>query len=297
MSDEEGDHDDALGPPATEQTAEDLRKAVEEKYDFDNFGPKDMERMSYEEWDAAFDEDTWITGPELLDRVESDLNAQIANRDVFAVLERVRHEGQNCLLAYSDEGYAMVYPDGSVDGFGTVVRDVKPTVALCSMDSYDPATAPAGAVLPHPDEVPEGSGQLGNWMLQAIAFTLGLCGLALFGASVFATPPAELGNASLARGVMILMGIVFTLGSALLFLTVANARLSDRFRASEYKERLRAIGLEDGERPDFLPVVERSASGDERDGRDTVGRGGRDADGRGGRDTDEQTGPTVETDS
>jgi len=40
-----------------------------------------------------------------------------------------------------------------------------------------------------------------------------------------------------------------------LFFTVANARLSDKFRAEEYRDRLRAVGLEDGERPEFVPEL------------------------------------------
>ncbi|WP_435363439.1 DUF7319 domain-containing protein [Haloarchaeobius sp. DYHT-AS-18] len=239
-----------------EPSEDELRRRVEETYDFENFGPQDMAEMSYEEWDAVFDPETWIVGEELLDRVERDLNAQVASRDVFAIVERVRYEGEHCLLAYSDEGYALVYPDGSTDGFGTVLRDVKPTVALCSMEEYDPSDAQANAVLPHPDEVPEGSGQLGNWMLQAVAFVLALSALALFGGAAFAPNPGGPGDAAIAKGVMVVAGLVFLLTAGILFLTVANARLSDRFRAKEYKDRLRAIGLEDGERPEFLPPVE-----------------------------------------
>jgi hypothetical protein len=238
---------------------EELRRQVEEKYDFDDFGPAEMAEMSYEEWDAAFDPETWIVGEELLDRVEQDLNAQIANRDVFAVIERVAYEGEEVLLAYSDEGYAMVFPDGSIDGFGTVLRDVKPTVALCSMDEYEPTEPPAEAVLPHPDEIPEGSGQLGNNMLQIVAGTLLVAALGLVAGAFFATSGS--GDA-LARGIMIVMAMVFALAGFALFLTVANARLSDRFRAEEYRNRLRAIGLEDGERPSFLPV---EPDGDPRD--------------------------------
>ncbi|WP_267642929.1 DUF7319 domain-containing protein [Haloarchaeobius amylolyticus] len=235
---------------------EELRRRVEETYDFENFGPQDMAEMSYEEWDAVFDPDSWIVGQELLERVQQDLRAQVAARDVFAIVERVRYEGEECVLAYSDEGYALVFPDGSTDGFGTVLRDVKPTVALCSMDDYEPSEAQANAVLPHPEEVPEGSGQLGNWMLQAVAFVLSLSALALFGGAAFLSNPGLTGDSAIARGVMVVAGIIFLLTAIVLFLTVANARLSDRFRAKEYKQRLRAVGLEDGERPEFLPDVE-----------------------------------------
>jgi len=229
-----------------------LRRRVEEQYDFDDFGPRDMAAMSPDEWEAAFDPETWITGEALLDRVETDLERRVATRDVFAVVERRDVEGEDAVLAYSDEGYALVRGDGSVEGFGTVLRDVKPTVALSSMDAYEVEEPPAGAVLPKPDEVPEGSGELGNLMLQVIAAVLGLAGLGLLGAAVF-VPDAAAGSA-IGRGLMLVFGLLFLAATAVLFFTVANARLSDKFRAEEYRERLRAVGLEDGERPEFLPI-------------------------------------------
>jgi hypothetical protein len=57
------------------------------------------------------------------------------------------------------------------------------------------------------------------------------------------------------------VGLVFVIAGAFLFLVVANARLSDRFRAEEYRNRLRAVGLESGERPDFLPIESVESSG------------------------------------
>src|SRR6056297_675541 len=176
---------DADSPTETDsEDVETLRKQVEEKYDFDNFGPADMAEMTAEEWDVAFDEDSWITGDELLDRVTRDLRNRVANRDVFARIER--HRDPPRVLAYSDEGYAVVYPDGSLEGEGTVMRDVKPTVALCSMDSYEvPESAPDNP-LPEPDAVPEGGGELGNQMLQVIAGVQLLAGLAMLAGAVFA---------------------------------------------------------------------------------------------------------------
>ena len=237
-----------------------LRAAVEEKYDFDDFGPSDMAEMSAEEWDAAFDADSWVVGSELLDKLERELRNRVATREVFAVLERGVRDGEEVLLAYSDEGYAMVYADGSVEGRGTVLRDVKPSVALCSMDDYEVTASPADVRLPSPEEVSEGSGEFGNWMLQAVAGVQLLAGLVLLGAWVLtdldtiAAPAAAL--AFLAIGVF-------------LFTVVANARLSDRFRAEEYRDRLRDVGLEDGERPAFVPSIddeESLASGEERGG-------------------------------
>ena len=234
-----------------------LRARVEEQYDFDDFGPQDMAEMSPDEWDAAFDPETWITGDELLDRVYTDLERRVASRDVFAVVERRDVDGEDAVLAFSDEGYALVRPDGSVEGFGTVLRDVKPTVALCSMDSYEPDEPPAGAVLPNPEEVPEGSGELGNLMLQVIAGVLGLSGVVLLGGAVFA--PSAAGTGDLGRGLMVVFGLLFLAATFVLFFTVANARLSDKFRAEEYRDRLRAVGLEDGERPAFLPTEDGDA--------------------------------------
>jgi hypothetical protein len=254
--------DDEAGDGSEDEAAlsdAELRARVEEQYDFEEFGPQDMAEISPDEWDAAFDPETWITGDELLDRVHTDLERRVASRDVFAVVERRDVEGEDAVLAFSDEGYALVRPDGSVEGFGTVLRDVKPTVALCSMDSYEPEEPPAGAVLPDPNEVPEGSGELGNLMLQLIAGVLGLSGVVLLGGAVFA--PSAGGTADLGRGLMIVFGLLFLAATFVLFFTVANARLSDKFRAEEYRERLRAVGLEDGERPAFLPTEDDDAVG------------------------------------
>jgi len=238
--------------PVEELSESELRERVEERYDFDDFGPNQMAEMTPEEWDAAFDDDTWITGRDLLDRVEADLATQIADRQVFAVLERVRQDGEQRLLAYSDEGYALVHPDGTVEGFGTVMRDVKPTVALCSMESYDVPEPPAdGAMLPDPDAVPEGSGELGNLMLQIVAAAQLLGGVALLAGWRFAD----------LSGIAVVAALGFFFVGVVLFTTVANARLSDRFRAEEYRDRLRTVGLEAGERPEFLPLDD--ADGDE----------------------------------
>ncbi|PSQ42843.1 hypothetical protein BRD17_07660 [Halobacteriales archaeon SW_7_68_16] len=241
--------------PDDADTEAELRRRVEEKYDFDEFGPDQMAEMSAAEWDAAFDPDSWITGEELIDRVERDLERQIADREVFAVVERIAGGG---LIAYSDEGYALVAPDGSVEGVGTVLRDVKPTVALCSMPDYEVTPAPEGVPLPTPGEVPEGSGELGNLMLQTVAGVLTVTALTLLGGLVFGLI-SPVGDGSI--GAIILGGTaaIFLAIALVLFVTVANARLSDKFRAEEFRERLRAVGLEDGDRPEFLPVREREA--------------------------------------
>jgi hypothetical protein len=239
-TDADGSTDDESEPESIEA----LRERIESEYDFEDFGPADMARMSADEWDAAFDPETWIVGEELLDRVEDDLKRRVAERDVFAVVERVDADDGPRIVAYSDEGYAIVYPDGSVEGSGTVLRDVKPTVALCSMDSYEVAPPPEEVDLPRPEEVVEGSGEFGNLMLQIVAAIQILAGLGLFVAYGF------LGVSTIVAPTM---GLVFLLAGFFLFLTVANARLSDRFRAEEFRNRLRAAGVESGERPAFLP--------------------------------------------
>jgi hypothetical protein len=249
---ESGESGDAAAE-SEDQSVEELRREVEEKYDFDDFGPADMAEMTVDEWEAAFDHDSWVTGQDLIARIETDLQRRIAERDVFAVIERVAAGDDELLLAYSDADYALIYPDGTVEGTGTVLRDIKPTVALCSMEDYEPDPPPEGDFfLPEPGEVPEQSNERGNLMLQIIAGAQLLAGLGLIGSSLYfaAVGGAETGT-SLITGVA---GLLF-LGIALfLFVTVANARLSDRFRAEEYRERLRRIGLDDGERPAFLPV-------------------------------------------
>jgi len=261
--------DDPAGEPSGEPDAPDAggaasagedgdrlsREDVEERYDFEDFGPRDMAEMSYEEWEAAFDPDSWITGERLLDRVEADLQNRVANRDVFAVLERIERDGEPQLLAYSDEGYAVVYPDGSVEGSGTVLRDVKPSVALASMDSYEVPDPPEGDALPDPAEVPEGSGELGNRLMQIIGAVHLLAGVALLVAWVALALPLV---AAVAATGFLLFGVF-------VFLLVANARLSDRFRAEEYRNRLRAVGIDDDERPEFLPGGEDGPESDEDD--------------------------------
>ncbi|MFW5911727.1 MAG: DUF7319 domain-containing protein [Halanaeroarchaeum sp.] len=237
---------------------DELREQVEAKYDFDEFGPADMAEMEREEWEAVFDHDSWITGTELIDRVQQDLETRIATREVFARLERHPGPAGDRLLAYSDEGYAIVNPDGSVEGEGTVLRDVEPTVALCSMAEYEVPTPPENASLPDPDDVESGSGELGNTMLQLIAAAQIVAGIGLLGAWVFLDLQPDVTQGDVVAPAV---AIGFLLVGVFLFMVVANARLSDRFRAAEYRDRLRAVD-EAGERPGFVPQL--SEDGDER---------------------------------
>jgi hypothetical protein len=231
-----------------EPSVEALRTQVEEKYDFDDFGPKDMAQMTAEEWDVAFDIDTWVTGQELLDRVEADVKQRVADRDVFARVEQLSDPRR--LVAYSDEGYAVVYQDGTITGEGTVLRDVKPSVALCSMEDYDPPEMPEGEVLPDPSEIAEGSGDLGHQVLQIVGGLQVLAGIVLLVVGV----AGLLGGAGI---IGIVAGLGFIVIGIVLFLLVANARLSDRFRAEEYRDRLRAVGAGTGERPEMLDEIDK----------------------------------------
>ena len=234
---------DAAAEPETDaDDLDELRRQVEEKYDFDNFTPADMAKMSADEWEAVFDSDTWITGPELLDRVEAEIKTRIARRDIFGVIERETVDGTERLLVYSDEGYATVSLDGSVRGEGGVLRDVEPVVAMCSMDEYEVAEPPENYQLPSPEAVPEQSGELGNLMLQIIAGMQLIGGIGLIGAWVFTGVDTLV--APVIGGLFFIVGIV-------LFTLVANARLSDRFRAEQYRDRLRAVEAGGFERPDL----------------------------------------------
>ena len=244
-----GDSRDGDGAD-TDAELDALREQVEETYDFENFGPADMADMSLDEWEAAFDPETWIVGEELLDRVEQELNARVAIREIFAVVERVT-DGEDRVIAYSDEGYAVIYADGSVEGEGTVLRDVKPTVALCSMDSYDLMEPPAGGSLPDPREVVEGSGEFGNLMLQIVAGVQVAVGVGLL--------IAWLALPSLSTVVAPIAAIGFIVIGVFLFVVVANARLSDRFRVEEFRNRLRALENADERWADALPEELRDA--------------------------------------
>ncbi len=244
----EPDRDPSPGSEADgdAESVEALRERVEEKYDFEAFGPREMAEITPEEWDVAFDDESWITGDELLARVERELKSRIASREVFAVLEHAEVEGERALVAYSDTDYAIVFPDGAVEGRGTIVRDVKPTVALCSMDDYAVDDPPEDWRLPDPDSIPDSGSEVGNWMLQLLAGTQLLVGIG----TLVAWP--ILGARD--NMVLLVVGLGFTLVGIVLFMMVANARLSEKFRLREYKGRLRSTGAASAERPDFLPI-------------------------------------------
>jgi len=136
---------------------------------------------------------------------------------------------------------------------------------------------PPEELLPEPQEVPEGSGALGNTMLQVVAAAQVLAGVVLVGVWLLVSlrvvaPPGGGSVRSLNVIGMLVAGFLFLGIGVLLFVTVANARLSDKFRAEEYRNRLRAVDLEPGERPDFLPEGE-GADDTRGDGDDDSGEG------------------------
>ncbi|KPN30821.1 hypothetical protein SY89_01561 [Halolamina pelagica] len=106
-----------------------------------------------------------------------------------------------------------------------------------------------------------GSGQLGNNMLQLIAAAQILAGIGLMvGSLVWDLQP------DVPQGGVIgpVVGLLFVAIGVFLFAVVANARLSDRFRAAEYRDRLRAVD-EAGERPEFVPQLSDEADEDRGD--------------------------------
>jgi hypothetical protein len=232
-------------------STEELRQQVEAKYDFDDFGPAEMAEMSADEWEAVFDTDSWITGEALLDRVEQELRSNVERREVFAVVERAGVGDDDRVVAYSDEGYVIVRPDGSIQGTGTILRDVEPMIALCAMEEYDVPDVGDEAGLPHPDTVPEGSGDFGNRMLQVVAGATTLSGVVFL--LVWLGSVVDLIGVNFGGAIILTLGLFFLIVGSFLFLTVANARLSDRMRSEQYRDRLRAVGAGSEERPSFLP--------------------------------------------
>ena len=249
MSDAPGDDEGADGVPGAsgeDDAIEALRREVEAAYDFEEFTPDDMAEMSPEEWEAVFDPETWITGEELLDRIEADLRRRVAERDVFAVIERPDEER---VVAYSDRGHAVVHGTGRVEGEGTILREIEPIVALCAMEEYEVEEPAVERPLPDPEEVDAGSGRLGHVLLQAVAAAQILAGVGLLAAPLFTTLAGE-GTVVLTTAA----GLGFLVFGVVLFVLVANARLSGRFQAEEYRERLEAAGVGREGRPDFVPI-------------------------------------------
>jgi hypothetical protein len=253
---EAGEHPSDATPTAeSDDEPGSFRAAVEAKYDFDDFGPADMAEMSVEEWEAAFDADTWITGSDLIDRVENELRSRIAAGELFAVVERHRVTEEPRLLVYSDAEYTIVHSDGRVEGADAISREIEPVVALCSMESFDVSKPPADAGLPDPAGIKPGSGDLGHRLLLGLAVIQAVAGLGLL------VSPLFLGLGPGAGALTTVIGLLFIGIGLLLGVLVANARLSDRFRAAEFRDRLEGAGVGSSERPDFLPSMEADETG------------------------------------
>jgi hypothetical protein len=124
-------------------------------------------------------------------------------------------------------------------------------VALCSIEDYEVPDVDDDAGLPHPDTVAAGSGDFGNRMLQVVAGATVLAGVVFVLAWVGSV--VGLVEIGFAGAIVVTLGLLFVGVGAFLFLTVANARLSDRMRAEQYRDRLRAVGAGSDERPAFLP--------------------------------------------
>ena len=145
----------------------------------------------------------------------------------------------------------IIGPDGTVEGEGGVRRDVEPVVAMCSMDEYEVSEPPANYELPSADEVPEQTGEFGNPMVQLIAGGQVIGGIALLGAFILRL--VETVVAPVVGGLFLVVGIG-------LFALVANARLSDRFRAEQYRSRLRAVEAGGIDRPEIEGTEEATDS-------------------------------------
>lgn len=251
--------DETAGDAGASRPDDSFRAAVEAKYDFANFRPADMARMSLDEWEAAFDPETWITGPELLDRIDAELHNRIADGQLFAVVERHSEGGEPRLLAYTDAEYVVVHPDGTVVGTDGIRQEIEPVVALCSMDSYDVPPASDDAGLPEPDSIVPGSGALGHRLLLVVAVVQLLAGFVLL------LSPLLVNLGPGAGALAVVLGLGFIVVGVVIGLLVANARLSDRFRAADYRERLRDAGVGSDDRPGFLPTFDENgpAEGDE----------------------------------
>jgi len=119
------------------------------------------------------------------------------------------------------------------------------------MEDYEVPAVDETAGLPHPDTVASGSGDFGNRMIQVVAGATMLAGVAFVG--VWVGSVVGVVDIGFAGAIVVTLGVLFVAVGAFLFMTVANARLSDRMRAEQYRDRLRAVGAGSDERPEFLP--------------------------------------------
>jgi hypothetical protein len=98
-------------------------------------------------------------------------------------------------------------------------------------------------------------------MLQVVAGATTLSGVIFL--LVWVAGVVDLIGIGFGGAIIVTLGLFFLVIGFFLFLTVANARLSDRMRSEQYRDRLRAVGAGSDERPAFLPDEAFEAGGRE----------------------------------
>jgi hypothetical protein len=132
-----------------------------------------------------------------------------------------------------------------------------PVVAVCTKEKFKVTEPPANADLPSPKTVKPGSGGLSRRLLLVVGVIRVIAGVVLLVSPVI----VRLGPGAGAFTAVI--GLIFVGVGVLLGVLVANARLADRFRAAEYRERLEAAGVGSDQRPAFLPAMDGTEAEDE----------------------------------
>ena len=189
-----------------------------------------------------------IVGKELLNRVDLDIKDRISRRNIIAAIETIHIDDEENLLIYDDAGYALIALDGSVSGMGSIRTEIENIVVLCSMDTYDVPELPAGDFSLNIDAPSKSSSGIGNKLLQILASSFLVIGILLLFSPLFVNFPRP-GSGILTS----VSGFGFIFTGLFLLLGVVHSRLSDRFRSTEYADRLKKIGIGSDFRPDFLP--------------------------------------------
>ena len=187
--------------------------------------------------DLPLDLEFSIVGKELLNRVDLDIKDRISRRNIIAAIETIHIDDEENLLIYDDAGYALIALDGSVSGMGSIRTEIENIVVLCSMDTYDVPELPAGDFSLNIDAPSKSSSGIGNKLLQILASSFLIIGILLLFSPLFVNfPRPGSGILTTVSG----FGFIFT--GLFLLLVVVHSRLSDRFRSTEYADRLKKIG-------------------------------------------------------
>lgn len=192
-----------------------------------------------------------IVGLDLIDRIEADTKDRIRRRNILAMIERISIEGIDHILIYDDLGYAIVEPDGSVSGIGSIRAEMENVVVLCSMSNYDVPELIKDNFLPNISSTYKPPNQIGNKLLQILSLSFFIIGCTLLVSPIFLNF-----YASSATILTTISGFGFILISLFITTMVVHSRLSDRFRSSEYQNRLKNIGIGSNSRPSFIPQFE-----------------------------------------